>query len=90
MISLESQELWEPGPDCWLGKEGGEKLRSSRGAVPVVAVVPLTTLPTTLPTARLLLLMTVFSFSLGGLAVSVGGKEDSKEDRYDGGYILGA
>ena len=72
MISLESQELWDWGPDGCLGKEGGEKLRSNRGAVPVAAVAPVAT-------ARLFLLAlpAVFTFTLGDL-VRLGGKEDSK------------
>ena len=62
------------------------KLRSSRGAVPGGALAPLTTPVTTLPTARLLLLLLLlplaaFTFTSGdllGLAAWVGGKEDSK------------
>ena len=59
-----------------LGKEGGEKLRSSRGAVLVAAVAPVVT-------ARLLLLTppAFFTFTTGDLvggALRVGGKEDSK------------
>ena len=70
MTSLESQELCEPGPACWLGKEGGGKLRSRRGAL----ALPLTPPP---PPRLLLLLLTVFTFTSGGdlagLAVCVGG-----------------
>ena len=61
------------------------KLRSSRGAVPGGALAPLTTPVTTLPTARLLLLLLLplaaFTFTSGdllGLAAWLGGKEDSK------------
>ena len=58
-----------------LGKEGGEKLRSSRGAVLVAAVAPVVT-------ARLLLTPPAFfTFTAGDLvggALRVGGKEDSK------------
>ena len=80
MISLESQELCE----CWQGKEGGEKLRSRRGAgVPVVPVAPVTTPDT----ARLLLLLVLAVFTsgdLGGgsvrLAVRLAGKLESKSE----------
>ena len=57
------------------------KLRSSRGAVPGGAVAPLTTLPTARLLLLLLLPLAAFTFTSGdvvGLAARVGGKEDSK------------